>query len=58
MKQMPNEKIVTLKLKRIDVCNLIMAANALSEGKNRERWKLLREKLKEILSDFDKKNDI
>lgn len=58
MKQMPNEKIVTLKLKRIDVCNLIMAANALSEGENRERWKLLREKLKEILSDFDKKNDI
>ena len=58
MKQMPNEKIVTLKLKRIDVCNLIMAANALSEGENREHWKLLREKLKEILSDFDKKNDI
>ena len=53
-----NEKTITLKLKRVDVCNLIMASNALVQEENRERWKILRDKLKEILRDFDEKNPI
>jgi hypothetical protein len=51
-----NEKTVTLKLKRIDVCNLLIACTALSDGEHREHWKLLHDKLEQILVDFDEKN--
>lgn len=51
-----NQRTVTLKLKRIDVCNLMLATTALSEGENREHWRVLHDKLKEILDDFDAKN--
>lgn len=56
MKTPYNEKTVTLKLKRIDVCNLLLATTALSDGENREHWKVLHDKLKEILEEFDDKN--
>ena len=56
MKPLHNEKTVTLKLKRIDVCNLMMACTALSQEENREHWKDLHDKLKEIIKDFDEKN--
>ena len=51
-----NEKTVTLKLKRIDVCNLLIACTSLSQGEHREHWKELHDKLMEILNDFDEKN--
>lgn len=51
-----NQRTVTLKLKRIDVCNLLLATTSLSEGENREHWRALHDKLKEILDDFDAKN--
>ena len=57
MKTPHNEKTVTLKLKRRDVCNLLLATTALSEGENREHWRVLHDKLKEILDDFDEKNN-
>lgn len=50
-----NEKTVTLKLKRIDVCNLILATNALADDVDAEKWKLLHDKLRQILDDFDKR---
>ena len=56
MKTPHNEKTVTLKLKRIEVCNLMMACTALSQEENREHWKELHDKLKQILKDFDDKN--
>ena len=55
-KLMPNERIVTLKLKRGDLCNLILAATSLKHQTNAERWEELRVKLKKILDDFDAKN--
>ena len=55
-KQMPNEKIVTLKLKRGDLCNLIFAVTSLKHQTNAKRWEALRVKLKKILDDFDAKN--
>lgn len=55
-KLMPNERIVTIKLKRGDLCNLILAATSLKHQTNVERWEVLRVKLKEILDDFDAKN--
>lgn len=58
MKTPHNLKTITMKLKRIDVCNLLMATSLLSDGENREHWRELYEKLKEILEDFDQKNPI
>lgn len=53
-----NEKTVILKLKRIDVCNLLLATTALSDGENREHWKVLHDKLEQILDEFDEKHPI
>ena len=52
-----NQKTVTLKLKRIEVCNLMMACTELSQGENREHWRALHDKLKAILTEFDEKNN-
>lgn len=54
MKTPLNQKIVTLKLKRIDVCDLLLATTALSNDVGAEKWKLLHNKLEQVLDDFDK----
>jgi hypothetical protein len=51
-----NQKTVTLKLKRIEVCDLMLACSALSE--EGEKWIALHDTLKEILKDFDNKQSI
>lgn len=56
MKTPLNQKTVTLKLKRIEVCNLLIACTALSDGEHREHWKELHDKLEEILNEFDERN--
>ena len=50
-----NEKIITIKLKRIELCDLILATTSLSHGENRTKWRILHDKLKEILDEFDEK---
>lgn len=55
-----NQKTVTLKLKRQEVCDLLLACNAISgsfkdSGEKSTKWDNLHEKLKAILDDFDKK---
>lgn len=56
MKTPHNQKTVTLKLKRIELCDLLLACTSLSHGENRTKWKLLHDKLKAILDEFDEKN--
>lgn len=51
-----NEKTVTLKLKRIDVCDLLLACTLISAESNATKWDKLHDKLKQILVDFDEKN--
>lgn len=51
-----NEKTVTLKLKRIDVCDLLIATTSLSHETNAKKWGLLHDKLLQILNEFDEKN--
>lgn len=53
-----NAKTVTLKLKRIDVCNLLIATTSLEQTTNAKHWGLLHDKLKEILDEFDEKHPI
>lgn len=58
MKTPHNYKTVTMKLKRIDVCNLLLATSILSDGEDRKHWKELHDKIKATLDDFDEKNPI
>ena len=52
-----NQKTVTLKLKRIEVCDLMLACTALdsSTPEDTQKWAKLHDKLKAILDEFDKK---
>lgn len=61
--EMPNEKIVTMELKRIDVCDLLLAITAAEEtakrtGSTGEKWSKLWIKVSDILYDFDETNGI
>ena len=58
MKTPHNYKTVTLKLDRIDVCNLLLATTSLKHETKAEKWGLLHDKLKQILDDFDEKNPV
>lgn len=58
MKTPHNYKTVTLKLNRIDVCNLLLATTSLKHETKAEKWGLLHDKLKQILDDFDEKNPV
>lgn len=58
MKPTPNERIVTLKIKRGRLCDLILACTSLSISTEADKWGVIRNELKAILADFDAKNDI
>lgn len=53
-----NYKTVTLKLKRIEICDLLLATLAAKQLANDggKKWEELHDKLKTILDDFDEKN--
>ena len=55
-----NQKTMTVKLKRIEVCDMLLACTALSiaakkDGESGQKWDALHEKLKAALDEFDKK---
>lgn len=55
-----NQKTITLKMKRIEVCDLMLACTVLSisakeDGKGGKKWEALHDQLKSILDEFDKK---
>ena len=52
---MPNNKTITLKLKRIEVCDLLLACTAVADEGYGEKWNALHDKLKNILDEFDAK---
>ena len=56
---MANEMTVTMELKRIDLCDLLLAcwaADKMSEGA--PKWMELHDKLEGILKKFDEENGI
>ena len=57
---MTNEKIVTVKIKRIELCDLLLACTALDDvtDETTKKWAKLHDKLKEILDDYDSKHEI
>ena len=55
-----NQKTVSLKLKRIEICDLLLACIAVSEslegdGQTAKKWDDLHDKLGAILKEFDEK---
>ena len=61
--EMPNEKIVSLELKRIDLRDLLLACTAAEQmakknGNTGEKWSKLWNKVFDILYNFDEKNGI
>lgn len=58
-----NQRTVTLKIKRIELANLMIATttvyNSTKEaGESGEKWKELHDKLKAALDEFDAKQEI
>lgn len=51
-----NQRTVTLKLARIDVCDLLLACTAIACESDAYKWEVLHDKLLTILEDFDEKN--
>jgi hypothetical protein len=51
-----NERTVNLKLKRIEVCDILLALTLIKQESNATKWGRLHDKVKEILDDFDEKN--
>lgn len=54
-----NMKTVTLKVRRIELCDLLLACTALDNASSEKvtKWAKLHDKLKEILDDFDGKQE-
>lgn len=52
MVKMSNDKTVNVKLTRGEVCRLLILITGMSEG---ESWKLLHDKIKNQLEEFDQK---
>ena len=48
-----NRRTVTLKLQRIDVCDLLIACTAVGDSSSAGKWSKLHDKLKAILDEFD-----
>lgn len=55
-----NEKTVTIKITRIELCDLLLACTALDNvtDENTKKWAKLHDKLEEILEDFDSNQKI
>ncbi len=55
-----NQKTVTVKIKRIELCDLLIACTALDEetSADNHKWAKLHDKLKAILDDFDSRQEV
>ena len=51
-----NERTMTVKLSRIEVCDLLLACSAAEEGTDAKKWSALHDKLLNQLEAFDSKN--
>lgn len=51
-----NQKTVKAELKRIEICDLLIACTMAEQETGAEKWFALHEKLNNILADFDDKH--
>lgn len=50
-----NQRTMEITLKRIDVCDLLIACTVISNNSDSEKWRELHDKLAAQLDEFDKK---
>ena len=48
-----NERTVNVKISRIELCDILIALTAISEGGYSKKWDKLHDKLEKILDDWD-----
>ena len=53
---MLNEMTMNVKMKRIKLCDLMLACTVLAESSGNEKWEKLHDELKQQLEEFDKKH--
>lgn len=53
---MLNELTINVKMKRIELCDLMLACTILVDRTGAEKWKKLHDELKQQLDAFDKKH--
>ena len=60
MKTSLNERTVSVKIRRIDLCDLLLACTVLDckTDPDTKKWAKLHDKLAAILEDFDSKQEI
>lgn len=51
-----NQREMTLKLTRIEVCDLLLACTAVAQETEAKKWSELHDKLSQMLDKFDEKN--
>ena len=51
-----NQKTIKMELKRIEICDLLIACTALMHETGADKWEELHDKLSNILADFDDKH--
>ena len=51
-----NQNTMTVKLKRIEVCDLMLACTYLDQNTDGMKWGELHDKLKAMIDAFDEKN--
>lgn len=51
-----NGRTVTMRLKRIEVCDLLIALTAVADSSEAKKWGALHDKIEEILMKFDEEN--
>ena len=56
--KLPNEMTVKANLKRIDICDLILACGIMAIDTEAKKWQALHDKLEKILDDFDEAHGI
>lgn len=56
----PNERTVSVKIRRIDLCDLLLACTVLDckTDPDTKKWAKLHDKLAAILDEFDSKREI
>lgn len=57
MFELRNEKTVTLKIRRGEVCDLLIALTSTHNESGAEKWEKLHDKISDILKEWDEEYD-
>ena len=52
-----NERTVKANMKRIELCDLLIACTSAYEASGAEKWQALHDKIEKMVNDFDKEHE-